>query len=489
MQCAQCHDHKYDPITQKDFYSMYAFFNNFDVQPETPGWPENGLQEPYISLASAEQESKLKKVSKSIASVEQKIKRLDDKLGTLAESSGTDSVSQKNSRVSAKMNRRIKQLNKKKVELENELKALKSELMELKRKIPYALVSKERDEVKKTFLLERGEYDNLGEEVPRSTPGFLPPLKPAGSIPSRLDLANWFVADDHPLTSRVAVNRIWQSLMGMGLVKTSEDFGAQGTPPSHRMLLDYLADDFRRNGWDTKRLVKLIASSKTYRQSSRVDNSIFRNDPDNRDLARAMRYRLDAEVLRDQLLFVSGKICNDMYGPSVKPPQPDGLWKAVTMIGERYKADGGSATTRRSVYTFWKRGMPPPQMTILNAPGRDACVARRERTNTPSQALLLLNETAYFEAAAAFAERVLSQPEEQRITFAWESVTGKLPDEQEIAVVEQLLEDLRQSYSAQPELAEQIKTDSERAASKSELAAWTVVANTLFNLDITKNRD
>lgn len=481
MQCAQCHDHKYDPITQKDFYSMYAFFNNFDVQPETPGWPKNGLQSPYISLASSGQQSKLNKFDRSISSLQKKISKLEKKIGELTESSkGAERPD---------IADKVAQLNAKKQELESKLKKLDGERKQFDRTVPYAMVAKEREEVKQTFLLERGEYDNPGEEVPRNTPGFLPSLESDNSTPTRLDLANWLVSKDHPLTSRVAVNRIWQSLIGSGIVKTSEDFGAQGTPPSHPRLLNFLADDFRSNGWDTKRLVKMIVSSKTYRQSSLADAAMYRDDPENRDLARAGRYRLDAEVIRDQLLFISGQICDEMYGPSVKPPQPDGLWKSVTMIGERYKADEGCATKRRSIYTFWKRGMPPPQMTILNAPGRDACVARRERTNTPSQALLLLNERAYFEAAAAFADRVLKQPKRKRIAFAWESITGKLPDEKETAVVEKLLLDLQESYSAKPELADRVKSLIGDTKSKSELAAWTVVINTLFNLDITRNRD
>ena len=500
MQCAQCHDHKYDPITQKDFYSMYAFFNNFDVEPETPGWPDNGLQKPFISLASSKQQSVLAAFDRDIKSIQQKLEkltreatRLDKKKDELEKSAASDPVSKRlvlashQSRIKS-INSRVKKLNIEQQELQSQLKKTKAERLSFDRRLPYAMVAKERKEPRETFLLERGEYDNPAESVVRNTPGFLPALKTKSAVPNRRDLANWLVSDEHPLTSRVAVNRIWQSLMGVGLVKTSEDFGAQGTPPSHPRLLDFLADDFRRSGWDTKRLVKMIVSSKTYRQSSLADDSVYREDPDNRSLARASRHRLDAEVIRDQMLFVSGQLSDEMYGPSVKPPQPDGLWKSVTMIGERYQPDEGESTLRRSVYTFWKRGMPPPQMTILNAPGRDACVARRERTNTPSQALLLLNETAYFEAARAFAKRVLEQPKNRRIGFAWESVTGKIPDEKETAVVGKLLDELKQTYSSQPDLADKIEPAFD-AKSKAELAAWTVVANTLFNLDITRNRD
>ncbi|WP_075082104.1 PSD1 and planctomycete cytochrome C domain-containing protein [Mariniblastus fucicola] len=482
MQCAQCHDHKYDPITQKDFYSMYAFFNNFDVKPETPGWPENGLQKPYISLASPEQKSTLEKFDREIQSAQTKINEL------VAEIAKVDAQTASGAKPVA-LKAKSKDLKAEKRNREAQLKKLKAKRKRFDRNVPYALVAKEREQLRKTYLLDRGEYDKPSDEVPRDTPGFLPPLNSRTSNPSRLDLAEWLVAEDHPLTSRVAVNRIWQSLMGAGLVRSTEDFGAQGTPPSHPELLDFLADDFRRNGWDTKRLVKLIVTSKTYRQSSVADELAYREDPGNRDLARASRHRLDAEVIRDQLLFVSGEMCDEMYGPSVKPPQPDGLWKSVTMIGERYKADQGDATKRRSIYTYWKRGMPPPQMTILNAPTRDACVARRERTNTPSQALLLLNEQAYFEAAGKFARRVLQKPEDERIAFAWESVTGKLPDENEVAVMEKLLDDLSQTYSSEPELAKQIEAASDDVESNVELAAWTVVANTLFNMDITKNRD
>ena len=273
-----------------------------------------------------------------------------------------------------------------------------------------------------------------------------------------MDLANWFIDKDNPLTARVAVNRIWQQFFGVGLVKTSEDLGAQGEVPSHPMLLDYLAESFVNSGWDVKALIKQIVMSKVYRQASNISEELFKKDPENRLLARGSRFRMDAEMIRDQILFTSGTLSEKMYGRSVKPPQPDGLWKAVTMIGERFKPDSGEEIRRRSIYTYWKRGMPPPQMTILNAPIRDACVSRRERTNTPSQALLLLNESEYLKAARNLAMTVLIPKDAkpiQRIAFAYETITSKLPDKEEQKTLYDLLQSLYQTYLNEPELADQ----------------------------------
>ncbi|MEE3054210.1 MAG: DUF1553 domain-containing protein, partial [Planctomycetota bacterium] len=307
-------------------------------------------------------------------------------------------------------------------------------------------------------------------------------------------LAEWFIDRRNPLTARVAVNRFWQQLFGVGLVKTSEDLGTQGEPPSHPRLLDHLTVSFIESGWDIKNLVRSIVLSKTYRQSSAATPAEFTRDPENRLLARGSRFRLDAEMIRDQILATSGLLVNTMYGKSVKPPQPAGLWKAVTMIGERYRADGGEAIYRRSVYTYWKRGMPPPQMTILNAPIRDACVARRERTNTPSQALLLLNEGEYIKAARNLARQTLAVEKldtPQRLELAYETLTSKLPDESERAILLGLVEDLRKSYSANPGLAEEIcrGVALNEAEEKARLAAWTVLVNAIYNLDITKTRE
>jgi hypothetical protein len=254
--------------------------------------------------------------------------------------------------------------------------------------------------------------------------------------------------------------------------------------------LDYLAVSFVESGWEIKALVKQIVMSKTYRQSSRASVDQFQQDPDNRMLARGSRYRLDAEMIRDQILATSGLLSTKMYGPSVKPPQPDGLWKAVTMIGERFQPDEGESIYRRSVYTYWKRGMPPPQMTILNAPNRDACIARRERTNTPSQALLLLNETEYLKAARYLATQVLKQPREERIDYIWEVVTSRLPDDEERVVLNSLVSDLLEKYQQAPELAAELCRGVEVAdAAQPELAAWTMVGNVLYNLDMVKTKE
>ncbi len=471
VHCAQCHDHKFDPITQKDFYSLFAFFNNIDAEPETNGRPKYGLQPPYISLAPPEQDAELEELNQQLADLEAKVK-----LAKEAADSETEPERK------GELNNQLKSL-------EQERNTVKGKRNELDRTIPRAMVMKERTEMRPTFMLVRGQYDSPGQQVERDTPGFLPPLKKTGQVASRMDLAEWLVDPQHPLTARVAVNRIWQQFFGVGLVKTSEDLGAQGEVPSHPELLDHLAVSFVESGWDIKALVRQIVMSKTYRQSSRSTPAQFNHDPENRMLGRGSRYRLDAEMIRDQILATSGLLSEKMYGPSVKPPQPDGLWKAVTMIGERFQPDKGESIYRRSLYTYWKRAMPPPQMTILNAPNRDACIARRERTNTPSQALLLLNEPEYLKAARQLALKVLRQDHQHRIAFAWETVTSKMPDDKETAMMKALLSDLTVKYQQNPNLTEESCRGVEVAdAAKPELAAWTMAVNLLYNLDITKTR-
>jgi hypothetical protein len=476
VHCATCHDHKYDPLTQKDFYSLFAFFNNIDAAPETGGRPKNGLQPPFLPLGTPEQHKNLEQFSKQLAESDNEVKELEKKIAGEKEANKKKVLSQELGSLTGKYN------------------ALKGNSDRLDREIPRVMVMKERMEVRPTHIRIRGQYDAPGELVTRNTPEFLPALKKAGETATRMDLADWFVDPSNPLTARVVVNRFWQQFFGTGLVKTSEDIGAQGEVPSHPELLDHLTVSFIESGWDVKTLIKQIVLSRTYRQSSVSKSEQFAKDPENRNLARGSRYRMDAEMIRDQILSTSGLLVNTMFGKSVKPPQPDGLWKSVTMIGERFKADGGDAIYRRSLYTYWKRGMPPPQMTILNAPTRDACIARRERTNTPAQALLLLNESEYLKAARELARKALEAEATngpRRLAFTYETVTSKLPDEKERQVLDDLVRNLQKNYLEQPALADAIcqGLNVGDAEKKAQLAAWTVLVNALYNLDITKTRE
>ncbi|MFK8114737.1 MAG: PSD1 and planctomycete cytochrome C domain-containing protein [Rubripirellula sp.] len=350
--------------------------------------------------------------------------------------------------------------------------------------IPTTLVWKELDKPRQAHVLTRGQYDQPADAVERATPSFLPAF-PDNAPKDRLGLAAWSVSADHPLTSRVAVNRFWQQIFGTGLVKTSEDFGSQGQSPSHPKLLDWLAVDFRESGWDVKRLLKLMVTSETYRRSANVTKPMLQIDPTNRLFARGPRHRLDAEVLRDQALALSGMLVDKRGGASVKPPQPDGLWAAVGYSGSntvRFKADEGEKVYRRSVYTFWKRTSPPPQMSTFDAPSRESCTARRERTNTPLQALLLMNETQYVKAANELAKRALQASEpssvQQRAAWLFETVTCRLPDDGELNEMVTLVEDLTVHYTETPELAGKLCETSD-----ANEAAWTMLASTLLNLD------
>jgi hypothetical protein len=350
---------------------------------------------------------------------------------------------------------------------------------------------------RESFILKRGEYDQRGDKVARATPAILPPM-PEGAPQTRLSLAQWFLAEEHPLTSRVAVNRFWQQVFGTGLVKTAEDFGAQGEPPSHPELLDWLAVDFRENGWDIKRLMKQLVMSSTYRQSSKVTPALAQRDPENRLLARGPRFRFEAETLRDQALAVSGLLVEKIGGPGVKPPQPD-LWGAVAYVGSntmKFEQDSGEKVHRRTLYTFFKRTAPPPQMSTFDAPSREACRVRRERTNTPLQMLLLMNDPQYVEAARALAERTIKQGGDSpadRAAFMFRLCTARAPTDDERAELVSFYElNFAEFKAAEAEAAKLIaigENPPDQALAKPELAAWTLVANLVLCLDevVTKN--
>jgi Protein of unknown function (DUF1553)/Protein of unknown function (DUF1549)/Planctomycete cytochrome C len=383
--------------------------------------------------------------------------------------------------------------------LQAELDRALRQQKEIDDQVVTTLVFREKaGEPKPAFMLKRGEYDQKGERVGRAVPAFLPPLPP-GAPANRLGLAEWLIAPNHALTARVAVNRLWQQVFGTGIVKTAEDFGAQGEPPSHPELLDWLAVQFREDGWDVKRFMKRLVMSAAYRQSSRVPPESLAQDPDNRLYARGPRYRLDAEMLRDQALYTSGLLVERPGGPSVKPPQPAGLWEVVAYTDSNtahFQADNGALKVhRRSMYTFWKRTSPPPQMTTFDAPSREACQVRRERTNTPLQALLLLNEPQFIEAARALAERTLreaGQTTDDRLAYMFRLATCRCPDAKDLAELRSAFADMCAHYTKETEAARQLVSTSESQGQShehlGELAAWTMIGNVILNLDevITK---
>ena len=484
LECSVCHDHKYDPVKQRDFYQLFAFFNNIDGDPETPGRDQ---QPPFLRIPSPEQDVSLHDFESQLSAVKSEVDDLKQSLGGLSvEDKASNGVATERATLTMKLNQK-----------EEELGRFKAARDELNRDIPLALVMKERPDVRPAYILKRGAYDQPGEEVSRNTPAFLFPLESTGDLKTRLDLARWVTDKRHPLLARVTVNRLWQQFFGMGLVKTSEDFGAQGEYPSHPELLDDLANTFADTNWNVKSLVRSIVLSQTYQQSSSVSPAEFRADGENRLLARGSRIRLDSEVIRDQFLSISGLLNNAMYGKSVKPPQPADLWKTVSMVSSStysFREDTGDKIYRRSFYTFWKRAMPPPQMSIFDAPTRESCTSRRERTNTPVQALLTMNESQYFEAARHCAQQMLGpsdQSDEERLRIAFESVTSHLPDAAEQVDLRNGLEGFRIIYRDDVEAARAMTSGLTLAndAQRIELAAFTMVINSLFNLDLAKTRE
>jgi len=364
--------------------------------------------------------------------------------------------------------------------------------------VPTTLIFKERTTPREAFILKRGEYDKRGDKVSRGLPGALPAL-PKDLPMNRLGLAAWLLDPSHPLTARVAVNRFWQQVFGTGIVKTSEDFGLQSQPPSHPELLDHLATQFIEDGWDVKKFMKRLVLSATYRQSSKMTPELVRRDPDNRLYARGPRYRLDAEMVRDQILSVSGLLVEQVGGPSVKPPQPEGLWEAVGYTGSntyRFVRDPEPQKVfRRSMYIFWKRTSAPPQMTLFDAPSRESCTARRERTNTPLQALFLMNEPQCFEAARHFAQKALKEggaTPEERATWMFLRAVLRAPSPQDVADLAGVYRAQREVYDKDPESAKKAISFGDLPPDASipppELAAWTLTANVILNLDEFLNK-
>ncbi len=434
LECAKCHDHKYDPISQKEYFSLYAYFNKVS---------EKGLQMDAVQAARQEYYADAPYITVSD----------EDIAGILSFINKTDTVD--------------------------------VNVMVMNDSMP-----------RPTFVLERGQYDHPGEEVEASTPAILSRFSESAAE-GRLELARWLTHPEHPLTARVMVNRVWAMIFGAGIVETVEDFGNQGALPSHPELLDWLAVDFVENGWDIHYLLKKIVTSATYRQSSAVSPELLEQDPENRLLARAPRNRLQGEFIRDYILATSGLLNPTVGGPSVKPYQPPGLWEETTaglgrgILGS-YEQDSGEKLYRRSLYTFWKRTLPPPSMAIFDAPTRDYCEVRRQNTNTPLQALALQNDVQLLEAARVLGQRIAGEFEdpEAGLEALFFRIVLRPPSEKEMDHLKSYFKESINYFTEAPQRADTLlKTGQYQqkatASAPEQSAAFMLVAQLLYNLDET----
>jgi mono/diheme cytochrome c family protein len=484
--CCQCHDHKYDPIAQTEYYQLFAFFNNVD--------------EPEMPVATPEEVERLADIE---ARVEAYIRGIEAKAELLraqkAWEDGLDMVArQKQSQevreaFGVPFDQRTPDNNRVIFAAfieqagEGEAATHRKAIAELRKDAPRivtTLVVRERATPRDTRLLQGGDFTRPGDPVAPGVPSVLPPLSsPEGRAPNRLDLAKWLVDPAHPLTARVTVNRIWQAEFGRGLVETDNDFGSQGTPPSHPELLDWLATEFIARGWSQKAMHRLILTSATYRQASRFRPELQAVDPENRLLGRQSRLRLEAELVRDVALRASGLMTPAIGGPSVFPPQPDGVMNLGQMRRE-WKADSGADRFRRGIYTFFWRATPHPLLTVFDAPDATKTCTRRVRSNTPLQALTLLNDQAFFEFAQGLAARVLAEgPPDAggRLDFLFRLTLARPPSPSESQRLVALLDDQREAISADPESARKLAPAG--ASDPTTAASWTVVARVLLNLD------
>jgi mono/diheme cytochrome c family protein len=380
-----------------------------------------------------------------------------------------------------------------------EWKALVKQREEFERDLPTTMVMREMDEPRATYVLARGDYREKRDKVTPSAPSFLPPLSDTEPA-NRLALARWLVDPNHPLTSRVAVNRLWQMHFGIGIVKTSEDFGSQGDPPSNQQLLDWLATEFIRSGWDVKAMHRLILTSAAYRQTSKVTPALLERDPENRLIARGPRYRLPAEMVRDNALAVSGLLNPAIGGPPVLPYQPPGLWEELAFgdvfSAQAYVQSHGEDLYRRGMYTFWKRTVPPAMLTTFDAPDREKCTARRPVTNTPLQALALWNDPTFLEAARALAQRTLLEAKpkvDARVEHAFRLATLRQPDTKELNVLRNAVDRQLTIYAKNESGAESLvrigESKFDPRLKPAELAAWMNICSIILNLDETVTKE
>jgi len=502
MGCAKCHSHKYDPISNDEYYQFYAFFNQTADS-------DRGDESPVIPVPTPEWTDRARAIDARVAALRKALetptpallaaqRKLELSLapGNEAARKGVpaeilrilDTPSPKRTKPQSEaLERHFRTI-------APELKSLRDQIAALEKSKPAiptlpVMVELSAKERRVSRVLHKGNFLDPGAAVNPAVPQALHPF-PAGAPANRLGLARWLVDPQNPLTARVAVNRYWAQIFGTGLVETEEDFGTQGEPPSHPELLDWLAVWFRESGWNTKALLRLIVTSSTYRQTSRATRELLEQDPRNRWLARAPRMRLEAEMVRDQALAYSGLLCRKLGGPSVFPVQPAGLWQAA-FNGERtWATSPGQDRYRRGLYTFWRRTVPYPSLAAFDAPSREICAIKRPRTNTPLQSFVTLNDPVYVEAAQALARRIVREGGEDaasRARYGLELCLCRSARPEQIEPIVMLYtsehERYRQDRAGALALATEPLGPLPASIEPAEAAAWTAVANVLLNLD------
>ena len=471
--CAQCHDHKYDPLSQADFFRLFAFFNNTQDADKADESPTLPIESPEQGRRRADLKEQVERAERS----------LDAPLGPHAEALKADleryfldagEIVRKPAR--------------------DRLAALKKQLADLKPETTVPILRELAGEARrKTKIQMRGNFLDLGDEVTEGVPEAIFPLPP-NAPRDRLTLARWLISPDNPLTARVVANRYWEQIFGAGLVPTSEEFGSQGEPPTHPELLDWLATELVAQHWDLKRFLRLLVTSSTYRQSSKVTPDGLRLDPANQWLARGPRFRLSAETVRDQALAVAGLLSPKMYGPPVRPPQPSSGLTAAFGGKIDWQTSTGDDKYRRGLYTTWRRSNPYPSMATFDAPNREVCTVRRSRTNTPLQALVTLNDPVYVEASQALARRMAGAGKERpdKIRLGVKLCLSREPTDREVERLGRLHDDAYSRFAGDADKAKKMATEplgpASDGADLADLAAWTVVANVLLNLDETLMR-
>ena len=530
--CARCHDHKYDPITQRDYFALYDIFNQMSETGSASGGGRSGQILPALDMSTDEERARVKTTADKLEEIAKGVEAFELTKFPRPEGKTTfDSpVAQKlpgNLPVTlaktAANRRGVDSLLEaiphfKTTDPDPEYAALLQKLLNAVRArdtaangVTKVMIMDELPKRRDTFILNKGNYESKTDvKVVGAIPSRFARTRAAPSVPSarggdrapvdsatpplnRLDLARWLVSPENPLAARVAMNRAWQAFFGTGLVKTAEDFGMQSEPPSHPELLDWLATEFVTRGWDVKALHRLMVTSATYRQSSRVSASLQERDPENRLLARGPRYRLPSWMLRDQALAAAGLLVAQAGGQSVKPYQPAGIWEEATFGKKTYKQDHDSSLYRRSLYVFWRRIVGPP--TFFDAGARQVCTVKVARTNTPLHALVTLNDTAFVEAARVLAQvtTAAAVSEADRLNYAFRVLTSRLPTKPERTILLGRLAKLRAQFAADPAAARQLAAVGEAARPESldpvEHAVWTALCSLLFNLDETLSKE